>query len=386
MPPRGRVVTGHSRWVAASLLVALPVLFVVAMMLPHIGNPAETRGGTVDPGSMAFVTSVRWTDGPVPVSPVTPAASQPLLPLAAAHLTASDRPSVETAEPKVAYDLPPGSTVAASVVITFVTVPSSCAIVFNGTVYDNGSSTASTPTGSYSIAAEACSGESFEGWASNAGEVTAPSAPDTSLAASSSGTLTATFVPSTTGGVCRLGSSWLGAVGTDFSSLPWYAQAALFGLGGAGLFFAGTFLRSLTAGSGLAGGALTTGGSGGAGASLSADFKSASTLGELKSGSQSADFKSGSTLGELKSGSLSADFKSGSTLGELKSGSQSADFKSGSTLGELKSGSLSADMKSASTTAQLKSASTAAQLKAAQGGTSSAAEQAASESATSDQI
>ena len=82
--------------------------------------------------------------------------------------------------------------------VSFVTGPSGCGTIdFNGQAYGSGALNRSVPGGTYSISESPCPNYRFSGW-STSGAVTAQSGStaSTTLSVVGSGTLTATFVPS----------------------------------------------------------------------------------------------------------------------------------------------------------------------------------------------
>ncbi len=77
--------------------------------------------------------------------------------------------------------------------VTFDTVPTSCSVTFNGVSYTNGQEATGVTGGSYSLAANSCSGETFSSWSSTAGTVTSLTSASTSILVSSNGTVTGTY-------------------------------------------------------------------------------------------------------------------------------------------------------------------------------------------------
>jgi len=77
--------------------------------------------------------------------------------------------------------------------VTFDTVPTSCSVTFNGVSYTNGQQATGVTGGSYSLAANSCSGETFSSWSSTAGTVTSLTSASTSILVSSNGTVTGTY-------------------------------------------------------------------------------------------------------------------------------------------------------------------------------------------------
>ena len=77
--------------------------------------------------------------------------------------------------------------------MTFDTVPTSCSVTFNGVSYTNGQEATGVTGGSYSLAANSCSGETFSSWSSTAGTVTSLTSASTSILVSSNGTVTGTY-------------------------------------------------------------------------------------------------------------------------------------------------------------------------------------------------
>lgn len=77
--------------------------------------------------------------------------------------------------------------------VTFATIPTTCTITFNGISYPNAGSVSGLSAGTYSLAANACSGESFSTWSSTAGTVASPTTSPTTITVSANGTVTATY-------------------------------------------------------------------------------------------------------------------------------------------------------------------------------------------------
>lgn len=77
--------------------------------------------------------------------------------------------------------------------VTFDTAPTSCTVTFNGQTYSNGASASGVAGGTYTLAANSCTGETFGSWSSSAGSVASSTTSPTTITIDATGTVTATY-------------------------------------------------------------------------------------------------------------------------------------------------------------------------------------------------
>lgn len=82
--------------------------------------------------------------------------------------------------------------------VSFATSPTTCTLTFDGVSYSNGGSV-TIAAGNYTLAANACAGETFLSWSSTAGTVAGPGTASTTVLIASVGTITATYQIATYG-------------------------------------------------------------------------------------------------------------------------------------------------------------------------------------------
>lgn len=155
------------------------ILYDDANGLLYVANGGSDNISVLDPGTSALVATL-----PVGADPVALAYASLIGNVSVANEAQGTLSVIGNPGPA-----PPVFTV------TFATSPTTCTIIFDGTVYSNGETYPNVAGGSHAIAAGTCGGEAFGSWVTSTGTLTSATSPSTELVVTGTGTLTAVWLP-----------------------------------------------------------------------------------------------------------------------------------------------------------------------------------------------